>query len=95
MNDSLQRYWLLLADYIRPQRARFILLVILLLSSIGLQIINPQIVRYFIDTAVLGNNNNNTYLRSNSNNRTAPSSLGNSDISTGWIVVGSKGDPLP
>jgi ATP-binding cassette subfamily B protein len=39
----------LLARYIRPQRARFILLTVLLLSSIGLQLVNPQIMRYFID----------------------------------------------
>jgi ABC-type multidrug transport system fused ATPase/permease subunit len=46
-----QQYWDLLAKYIRPQRRRFALLVVLLLSSIGMQLINPQIMRYFIDTA--------------------------------------------
>jgi len=45
-----QEYWDLLAKYIRPQRGRFILLSVLLLSSIGLQLVNPQIMRYFIDT---------------------------------------------
>jgi ATP-binding cassette, subfamily B, bacterial len=44
------QYWELLSKYIRPQRRRFILLTILLLSSISLQLINPQIMRYFIDT---------------------------------------------
>ena len=34
-----------------PQRKRFVLLAILLLGSIGLQVINPQIVRVFIDAS--------------------------------------------
>jgi len=45
-----QQYWDLLAKYIRPQKGRFILLAVLLLSSIGLQLVNPQIMRFFIDT---------------------------------------------
>ncbi len=44
------QHWNLLSPYIRPQRARFILLAVLLLSSIGMQVINPQIMRFFIDT---------------------------------------------
>jgi ATP-binding cassette subfamily B protein len=43
------QYWDLLARYIRPQKARFILLTVLLLGSIGLQVVNPQIMRFFID----------------------------------------------
>jgi ABC-type multidrug transport system fused ATPase/permease subunit len=54
MNIPLKRYWDLLADYIKPQKGRFSLLAVLLLSSIGLQILNPQIMRYFIDAATLG-----------------------------------------
>lgn len=54
MNIPFRQYWDLLARYIRPQRGRFILLTILLLTSIGLQISNPQIMRYFIDTATTG-----------------------------------------
>ena len=49
MKIPFQQYWDLLARYIRPQRGRFILLCVLLLSSIGLQLVNPQIMRYFID----------------------------------------------
>ncbi len=52
MNAWLLQYWDLLSRYIRPQRARFGLLVALLLSSIILQVINPQIMRFFIDTAL-------------------------------------------
>ena len=50
MKIPFQQYWDLLAKYIRPQKGRFILLAVLLLSSIGLQLVNPQIMRFFIDT---------------------------------------------
>lgn len=51
MKIPFQQYWDLLAKYIRPQRRRFILLAVLLLGSIVLTLVNPQIMRYFIDTA--------------------------------------------
>jgi ATP-binding cassette, subfamily B, bacterial len=54
MNIPLRRYWDLLAEHIKPQRGRFILLTVLLLSSIVLQIFNPQIMRQFIDAATAG-----------------------------------------
>ncbi len=54
MKVPLKSYWELLSRHIQPQRKRFALLVMLLLVSISLQIINPQIMRAFIDTA-LGN----------------------------------------
>jgi ABC-type multidrug transport system fused ATPase/permease subunit len=50
----LKQYWNLLVVYLKPQRGRVATLAIALLSSIGLQILNPQILRYFIDTAVAG-----------------------------------------
>jgi ATP-binding cassette subfamily B protein/ATP-binding cassette subfamily C protein len=50
----LKQYWTLLAKYLQPQKSRVAWLSITLLSSIGLQILNPQILRYFIDTAVAG-----------------------------------------
>ncbi|RPJ37447.1 MAG: ABC transporter ATP-binding protein, partial [Chloroflexi bacterium] len=40
--------------YIRPQRGRFTLLTLLILGGIGLQVVNPQIMRFFIDTAQNG-----------------------------------------
>jgi ATP-binding cassette, subfamily B, bacterial len=43
----------LLARYLWPQRGAVISLGLLLLTSIGLQLINPQIVRYFIDSVTL------------------------------------------
>jgi hypothetical protein len=44
-------YWDLLAGYVRPERRRFALLSVLLLSKIGLQLAHPQIMRTFIDVA--------------------------------------------
>lgn len=54
MDISIQRYWNLLLAYLRPQWRRALLLAVLLLASIALQLLNPQIVRYFIDTAGQG-----------------------------------------
>ena len=55
MNDApLLQYWDLLANHIKPQKTRFSLLTILLLGSIGLQVVNPQIMRHFVDAAIGG-----------------------------------------
>ncbi|MFN2144990.1 MAG: ABC transporter transmembrane domain-containing protein, partial [Anaerolineales bacterium] len=54
MKVPFRQYWQLLARHIRPQMGRFILLGILLFSGIGMRVVNPQIVRYFIDTASSG-----------------------------------------
>ncbi len=54
MNFSFRAYWELLSRHIRPQRGRFGLLVAMLLASIGLRILNPQIMRAFIDSAMGG-----------------------------------------
>ena len=54
MNLPLTPYRNLLGTYLRPQRGRVALLAVLLLSSIGLQLLNPQIIRSFIDTAQAG-----------------------------------------
>ncbi|GIL09347.1 MAG: helicase [Chloroflexota bacterium] len=50
MQITLHQYRDLLLTYLRPQRRRVAALAALLFSSIGLQLLNPQIVRYFIDT---------------------------------------------
>lgn len=50
MQIPLKQYGALLADYLKPQRRSVVGLAIALLSSIALQIINPQILSYFIDT---------------------------------------------
>ena len=51
MKLAFGQYWNLLITYLRPQRRRVATLAALLLSSIALQIANPQLLRYFIDTA--------------------------------------------
>ncbi|MFD0675417.1 MULTISPECIES: ABC transporter ATP-binding protein [unclassified Paenibacillus] len=47
----LNEYTRLLSNYLRPQRKSIIWLSVLLVSGIAMQLINPQIIRYFIDTA--------------------------------------------
>ena len=54
MSLSTTRHWSLLATYLGAQWRRAALLAALLLSSIALQLINPQVIRYFIDTAQTG-----------------------------------------
>ncbi|MGD1950158.1 MAG: ABC transporter ATP-binding protein [Leptolyngbyaceae cyanobacterium] len=43
-----------MATYLSGQRGQVTWLGVSLLSSIGLQVLNPQVLRYFIDTAVAG-----------------------------------------
>jgi ATP-binding cassette, subfamily B, bacterial len=47
----IRAYARLLRDYLKPQMARALLLAVLLLASIALQLVNPQIIRYFLDSA--------------------------------------------
>src|SRR5687768_1660689 len=54
MNVPLRQYSDLLAGYLRPQRFRVAMLAILLLASIFLPLLNPQILRVFIDRAIDG-----------------------------------------
>ncbi|WP_242045691.1 MULTISPECIES: ABC transporter transmembrane domain-containing protein [unclassified Calothrix] len=62
MKIGLQQYWNLLVDYLKPQKGRVIKFAIALLFSIGLQILKPQILRYFIDTAVAGGDRQKLFL---------------------------------
>src|SRR5579859_1651689 len=50
--SPFRRSMTLLATYLRPQWKQTLVMAVLLLASIGLQLINPQILRYFIDTTV-------------------------------------------
>src|SRR4051812_14333307 len=54
MKIPLKQYTALIAAYLKPQWPRVALLAILLLISISLQLLNPQIIRGFIDTAQAG-----------------------------------------
>lgn len=50
MHIPLGEYRRLLATYLAPQARRVTVLALLLIASIGLQLVNPQILRFFIDT---------------------------------------------
>src|SRR6185437_15947362 len=54
MRIPLREYWDLLVAYLRPEWLKVTLLAALLMSSIGLQLLNPQILRRFIDSALAG-----------------------------------------
>lgn len=51
---ALKDYRSLLGEYLRPQLPRVLLMGVLLLAGIGLQLVNPQIIRFFLDTAGSG-----------------------------------------
>ncbi len=52
MKIPLRSYANLLAKYLRPQKIKVVILAFLLGSTILLQLVNPQIIRYFLDTAL-------------------------------------------
>lgn len=52
MKKTLASYAQFLSTYLRPQRGRFLWMVFFLLSDIALRLVNPQIMRQFIDTAL-------------------------------------------
>ena len=54
MAPSFGQHRRLLTTYLNPQRSRVALLAVLLLAGIGLQLLNPQVMRFFIDTAQAG-----------------------------------------
>ena len=56
MNISIKPYWRLLVQYLKPSWPWVVLLAVLLSGNMGLQLLNPQIMRRFIDTAVLAEN---------------------------------------
>ena len=49
MNNSANGYGQLLKSYLGPQWRRVVLLAVLVLLTIGLQLLNPQVIRYFLD----------------------------------------------
>jgi ABC-type multidrug transport system fused ATPase/permease subunit len=50
----IRQYWNLLVSYLKPQWPVALLLAVLILCNIGLQLVNPQIMRTFIDTTQAG-----------------------------------------
>ena len=55
----LRQYAALLSQYLKPQWFRVSLLAIFMFGGIGLNLVNPQILRYFIDTARAGGETRN------------------------------------
>lgn len=51
MRIPLRQYWAVLSVYLRPHWRAALLLTAVLFAGIGLQLVNPQVLRYFIDTA--------------------------------------------
>jgi ATP-binding cassette subfamily B protein len=51
MEPSARQYWELLRTYLKPQWLKVLLLAFLLFGSISLQLLNPLILRHFIDEA--------------------------------------------
>lgn len=54
MDIPIHRYGEIMFQYLKPLRRKVILLGLLIFATIGLQLLNPQIVRYFIDAATAG-----------------------------------------
>lgn len=54
MKIPLRKYFNILSKYLHFQKLRFFLLALLVFASTGLQILNPQIMRYFIDSITEG-----------------------------------------
>ena len=54
MNIPIRQYWNLLVSYLKPQWPLALLLGVLILGNIGLQLVNPQIMRGFIDSTQAG-----------------------------------------
>jgi ATP-binding cassette subfamily B protein len=52
--QALNRYWRLLAHYLRPQWLRMIFLALILGGTIGVQVITPLVTSSFIDQAISG-----------------------------------------
>jgi ATP-binding cassette subfamily B protein/ATP-binding cassette subfamily C protein len=54
MSFPVKRYLALLVTYLKPQWGRTLLMGVLLLVNVGLQLLGPQIVRFFMDTILAG-----------------------------------------
>ncbi len=52
--QALNRYWRLLARYLRPQWPRMGLLAVILCGTIGVQVVTPLVASHFIDGATSG-----------------------------------------
>ena len=53
-SPSLRQYRDLLSRYLKPQMGWVILMATVLLAGIAIKLINPQVLRYFLDNAQAG-----------------------------------------
>ena len=53
-SPSLRQYRELLSRYLKPQMGWVILMATVILAEIAIKLINPQVLRYFLDTAQAG-----------------------------------------
>jgi ABC-type multidrug transport system fused ATPase/permease subunit len=51
---ALNRYWNLLAHYLRPEWPRMVVLAVILCAAIGVQVVTPLVAGRFIDQATAG-----------------------------------------
>lgn len=51
MKIVVAQYWRVLREYLLPQSRRLLLLAIFLFTAMGLRLVNPQILRFFVDAA--------------------------------------------
>jgi ATP-binding cassette subfamily B protein len=56
MDIPVREYWQLLRRYLVAQRGAALLMAALLLVDVGLQVIDPQVMRYYIDAVQAGVN---------------------------------------
>ncbi len=54
--QALNRYWRLLAHYLRPQWLWMVVLMVILCSTICVQVVTPLVTSHFIDQAISGGN---------------------------------------
>jgi ATP-binding cassette, subfamily B, bacterial len=61
MKVGIKDYWQMLTKYLRTQKLKVFGLAVLLFSSVGLALLSPQIIRWFIDTATNGGSINTLF----------------------------------
>lgn len=59
MKTERKKHWDFILKYLKTQKITVFLLILVSLINIGMQLINPQISRYFLDEATKGNVGNN------------------------------------
>ena len=61
LRTGIKQYFKLLYAYLKPQLGKVIILFLILSTGIVIQLVNPQIVRFFIDEAIKGSTGKRLY----------------------------------